>query len=100
MSSQIREAPDSLREVNITVIDRRVCNDPQHYNYKPVIGLNMLCAGSLKGGKDSCNVSTRRPAPSGWGRPQTQRAPSPAVSSREVGCCSVLGLGRCVVRGE
>lgn len=51
---------DTLREVNITVIDRKICNDRNHYNYNPVIGLNMLCAGNLKGGKDSCNVSKTR----------------------------------------
>lgn len=48
---------DVLREVNITVIDRKICNDQKHYNYNPMIGVNMICAGSFKGGRDSCNVS-------------------------------------------
>ncbi|XP_025748204.1 granzyme A [Callorhinus ursinus] len=52
---------DTLREVNITVINRRICNDEKHYNYNPVIGLTMICAGSLKGGKDSCNGDSGSP---------------------------------------
>ncbi|GAB1298560.1 Granzyme A [Apodemus speciosus] len=52
---------DTLREVNITVIDRKICNDEKHYNLKPVIGLNMICAGSLQGGKDSCNGDSGSP---------------------------------------
>ncbi|XP_032706479.1 granzyme A [Lontra canadensis] len=52
---------DTLREVNITVINRRICNDEKHYNYNPVIGLNMICVGSLKGGKDSCNGDSGSP---------------------------------------
>uniref|UniRef100_A0A8D1BMM4 Peptidase S1 domain-containing protein n=1 Tax=Sus scrofa TaxID=9823 RepID=A0A8D1BMM4_PIG len=52
---------DILREVNVTVIDRKICNDKSHYNYTTVIGLNMICAGSPQGGKDSCNGDSGAP---------------------------------------
>nr|XP_005300909.3 granzyme A [Chrysemys picta bellii] len=49
-----RKPSDILREVNITIIDRKTCNDQNHYNYQPMITMNMVCAGDKKGGKDSC----------------------------------------------
>ncbi|XP_002745025.1 granzyme A [Callithrix jacchus] len=52
---------DTLREVNITIIDRKICNDPKHYNSNPVIGKNMVCAGSHRGGKDTCHGDSGSP---------------------------------------
>ncbi|XP_026572414.1 granzyme A-like [Pseudonaja textilis] len=45
---------DVLREVNVTVIARSICNDQKHYNSRLLVTKNMVCAGDKKGGKDAC----------------------------------------------
>ncbi|XP_048452626.1 plasminogen-like [Rhincodon typus] len=45
---------DHLKEVNVTIINRSKCNSPKYYNKKPLITMNMLCAGDKRGGKDAC----------------------------------------------
>ncbi|XP_006889657.1 PREDICTED: granzyme A-like [Elephantulus edwardii] len=51
----------TLREINVTVIDRKTCNDDKHYAYNPIISINMICAGNPKGGKESCDGNSGGP---------------------------------------
>nr|XP_020017372.1 granzyme A-like [Castor canadensis] len=50
-----------LKEVNITVIDRKICNNAEHYNFKPVISNSMICAGGKTGEDDSCEGDSGSP---------------------------------------
>ncbi|XP_007421399.1 granzyme A-like [Python bivittatus] len=52
---------DVLREVNVSVIERSICNDKSHYNRQPLVTMNMVCAGDKKGGKDSCSGDSGGP---------------------------------------
>ncbi|XP_012577227.1 PREDICTED: granzyme A-like [Condylura cristata] len=55
------ESSDTLKEVEVTVIDRKICNDEKHYNYTPEIGPYMICAGNPKGKMDSCEGDSGSP---------------------------------------
>ncbi|XP_062898091.1 granzyme K-like [Mobula hypostoma] len=48
------KASDSLREADVTIIDRKTCNSRKYYNRQPLITENMLCAGDKKGRRDAC----------------------------------------------
>ncbi|XP_006874696.1 PREDICTED: granzyme A-like [Chrysochloris asiatica] len=52
---------DTLREVNVTVIDRKICNGAKYYNFQPIISNDMICAGDKKGESDSCKGDSGSP---------------------------------------
>ncbi|XP_036756252.2 granzyme K [Manis pentadactyla] len=52
---------DTLREVTVTVVNRKLCNSQSYYNHNPVITKDMVCAGDNKGKKDSCQGDSGGP---------------------------------------
>ncbi|XP_058891821.1 granzyme A-like [Acipenser ruthenus] len=55
------KASDTLREVTVTIIDRKTCSGPDYYNNEIQITKNNLCAGDSKGGKDACQGDSGGP---------------------------------------
>ncbi|XP_041050995.1 granzyme A-like [Carcharodon carcharias] len=57
--TRIEEDSDKLQQVNVTIIDRKLCS--QYYTYHPVISADVLCAGDKKIAKDSCTGDSGGP---------------------------------------
>ncbi|MBN3282180.1 GRAK protein, partial [Polyodon spathula] len=55
------KASDTLREVTVTIIDRKTCSSPDYYNNTIQITKSNLCAGDSKGGKDACQGDSGGP---------------------------------------
>uniref|UniRef100_A0A8C6Y0N5 Peptidase S1 domain-containing protein n=1 Tax=Naja naja TaxID=35670 RepID=A0A8C6Y0N5_NAJNA len=43
-----------FRAINVTIIDRKICNDKKHYNSHPFVTMKMVCAGDKNSRKDLC----------------------------------------------
>ncbi|XP_015274583.1 PREDICTED: granzyme A-like [Gekko japonicus] len=56
-----RKGSDTLQEANVTVFERSICNEKKHYNSKPVVTMNMVCAGDKKGKRDTCKGDSGGP---------------------------------------
>ncbi|XP_043919845.1 granzyme A-like [Protopterus annectens] len=54
-----RKSSDVLREVNVTIIDRRICKGSKYWGL--LITMDMLCAGDADGKKDSCEGDSGGP---------------------------------------
>ncbi|XP_004422866.1 PREDICTED: granzyme K [Ceratotherium simum simum] len=52
---------DTLQEVTVTVISRKLCNSRSYHNHNPIITKDMICAGDAKGQKDSCQGDSGGP---------------------------------------
>ncbi|XP_049713984.1 granzyme A-like [Elephas maximus indicus] len=52
---------DTLREVNVTVTDQKICKDEKYYNFKSVIDKTRICAIGKKGENDACRVNAGSP---------------------------------------
>ncbi|XP_078531203.1 granzyme A-like [Lissotriton helveticus] len=72
----------ALMAVNVTVISRTTCKD--HYNAKPIITINMLCAGDKQGGKDTCRGDSG----------------GPLICNRELRGITSFGHSKCGLVGE
>ncbi|XP_003470300.1 granzyme K [Cavia porcellus] len=57
----VLESSDTLQEVTVTVISRKVCNSQSYYNHRPAITKDMICAGDANGQKDSCQGDSGGP---------------------------------------
>ncbi|XP_048395885.1 granzyme K-like isoform X2 [Stegostoma tigrinum] len=52
---------DTLQEVMLYVIDRKMCNSKQYYNHKPEVTKDMICASDRKGKADACEGDSGGP---------------------------------------
>ncbi len=75
-------ASTSLMEVTVNIINTRLCNSSQVY--RGAISKNMICAGDMNGGRDSCQVGLPQLLEHKWPQANTlftgQVSPSASLS--------------------
>ncbi|XP_032069611.1 granzyme A-like [Thamnophis elegans] len=77
---------DVLRELNVTVIARHICNDRNHYNFNPIVTTKMVCAGYKRGKKRGKKIEVKDSCTGDSGGPLMCKGEQRGIVSFGRGC--------------